>query len=153
MSKVYSLGYEFEHDYLLLGINSALEDYKLAYLLNNNLQLQLKRQTTDLDIKEKNCAFIWYEYYCDKSFTTWSLLANKHIFTSETQGQVNLFAEESKTAYLIPEKKTVDYFLKINGADDENSANLYQKIKKINGVIALYNINPETLRSKDYLIF
>lgn len=154
MSKVYNLGYEFEHDYLLLGINSTLEDYKLAYLLNNTLQLHLKRQAADLDIKEKNCAFTWYQYYCDKSFTTWSLLANKHIFTSDTQGQVNLFAEESKTAYLIAEKKTVDYFLKINGGfEDQDDIKMYQKIKQLNGVLALYNIDPETLRSKDYLIF
>ena len=28
----------FEEEYTLIGIHTALEDYKLAYLLNKNLQ-------------------------------------------------------------------------------------------------------------------
>ena len=154
MSKVHTLCFEFEHDYLLFGINCTLEDYKLAYHLNAGLKLHLTRQQDDLDIKDKHCGFTWYQYYCRKSFATWSLLTNKHIFTSDTLVQTQLFQQESKIAYLVGEKKSIDYFLKVNADfDSEEQLIIIRKIKKIPGIAGVYNIDPVSLKSKNYLIF
>jgi len=154
MSKVLTLGYEFEHDYNLLGITSTLEGYRLAYLLNNILDINLERQEGNIDFTDENCSFALYNYECNRTFSSWSLIANKHTFTSKNIEVTNLFNEEFKVSYLINEKKEVDYFLKIIG--DFNSSTLkltLNNIISIKGLIAAYIINPYTLKSKDYLIF
>jgi len=154
MSKVLTLGYEYEHDYNLIGINCTLDDYRLAYFLNEKLEIHLDRQPKNIDFTDKNCSFTLYSYDCDQTFSSWSLVANKHIFTTENIVETNLFSEESKISYLINEKKKVDYFLKIFGDFTPNSLKLIlEKIKNIKGVITSYPIDPQTLKSRDYLIF
>jgi len=154
MSKILSLDYEFEHDYSLIAINSTLEDYRLAYYLNKNLNINLNCNPKGLEFTDKNCSFTVFNYTCNLNFYSWTLLANKHIFTVINTDKNYLFEEDSKTDYLIDEKKEVDFFLKIIGDFDINSLqSLIQNIKKIKGVITSYAIDPLTLKSKDYLIF
>ena len=76
MSKVLTLGYEHEHDYNLIGITSTLEDYRLTYLLNKNLEILLARQANNIDFKDKNCSFKLFNYVCNITFSSWSLIAN-----------------------------------------------------------------------------
>ena len=78
MSKVLTLDYEYEHDYSLIGITSALEDYRFAYLLNKNLEILLARQADNIDFKDKNCSFKLFNYVCNITFSSWSLISNKH---------------------------------------------------------------------------
>jgi len=154
MSKVLTLGYEYEHDYNLIAINSTLDDYRLAYFLNKKLAIHLERQAKNIDFTDKNCSFTLFKYDCDRTFSSWSLVANRHIFTLKNIEETNLFHEESKISYLINEKKKVDFFLKIFGEFSTNSMkSLLEKIKEIKGVITSYSIDPRTLKSKDYLIF
>jgi hypothetical protein len=154
MSKVIALDYEHEHDYELIGINSTLEDYRLAYLLNKNLPINLVREPKDLDFSNMNCSFAFYNYNCEKTFSSWSLLANRHVFISNTVEKTNLFNEESKISYLINEKKEVDFFFKLQGDFDSKSLKLLlERINKIKGVIASFTIDPLTLKSKDFLIY
>lgn len=154
MSKVITLDYEYDHDYDLIGITSTLEDFRLAYFLNEDLQLNLVREPKDLDFSNKNCSFSLYNYNCKKTYSSWSLLANRHVFVSNTKEVNNLFKEESKISYLINEKKEIDYFLKIIGElDTIQLKQLLVKIKKIKGVIAAYTVNPHKLKSKDFLIY
>ena len=154
MTKVLTLGYEYEHDYKLIGINSTLEDFRLAYFLNKGLCINLERQPLDIDFKNKNSSFTFYKYDCQVTFSSWSLLANKHLFVSESTIEGNLFSEESKISYLVNEKKDIDFFIKIFGDFDLNSLkSIQEKIKNIKGVITSYSINPNHLKSKDFLIF
>ncbi len=154
MAKVLTLEYEYEHDYALIAINSTLEDYRLAYLLNHQLALKLERQKHDLDFPNKESSFPMYAYDCDITFLSWHLLINKNSVTNKTLDNSNLFDEESKVSFLINEKKRVDYFIKIEGGlDDMNLVSTLNTIKTIKGVIASYAIDPQTLKSKDYLIF
>ena len=153
MAKVLPLGFEFEHDYTLIAINSTLEDYRLAYLLNREFDIKLNCQPKGLSFKDKDCTFTFYDYECNINFSSWSLLANKHIYTSINSNVNDLFKEESKINYLINEKKEIDYFLKINGEIDVDEFQITKKIKNIKGVITSFNIIPQTLKSKDYLIF
>ena len=68
----------------------------------------------------KNCSFPLYKFEDETAYTSWSLIANKHVFTENvTEGGSNLFLEETKISYLIPEKKKVDYFIKITGLKDD----------------------------------
>ena len=154
MGKVLSLEYEYEHDYMLIGINSTLEEYRLAYLLNKNLNIKLERMSKDLDFTNKECSFTIYGFDCDITFSSWAFINNKNVAIRQTPDQSNLFLEESKTSFLIQEKKKIDYFLKIDGAiETTQMQSILDKIKTIKGVIASYVIDPQTLKSKDYLIF
>ena len=56
--------------------------------------------------------------------------------------------------YLIPEKKKIDFFIKIvEDIPSEEIQKLVNKIKNINQVITAYTIDTNTLKSKDILIF
>jgi hypothetical protein len=60
----------------------------------------------------------------------------------------------STTSYLIPEKKNIDFFLKIEGGDHENYIQkTINNLKKINQIITSYSIELNTLKTKDHLIF
>ena len=65
-----------------------------------------------------------------------------------------LFKEDYQTATLIQEKKQIDYFLKIDSDFDTQELNeIIKKVNSIKNVITSYNIIPQTLKSKDFLIF
>ena len=53
-----------EEKYSLIGIHSTLEDYKLAYLLNKNLNTRLYKAKEDLEfiIEKKKASFSIYNY-------------------------------------------------------------------------------------------
>lgn len=144
-----------EDNYTLIGIHTALEDFKLAYLLNNNLDIHFSRANFSLDFesKESKASFSIYEYINEEYDFDWYLIANS--FTEEKRNEMDTlaFAAETKT-YLIPEKKRVDYFIKIVG--ESNQELIYKtvdKIKKINQVVTSYTVDTSTLKSKDFLIF
>lgn len=155
MSKIHSFDFEFDHDYTLIGIHSILEDYRMAYFLNKNLKLNLGRFNKNLDFPSKNCSFSFYIYEDEATFTTWSLIANKYVFVDHVSSlNNNLFKEETKTSFLIPERNKVDYFIKINREISEN--NLQNILKTINNtprVITSYTLDPYDLKSKENLIF
>lgn len=155
MSKIHSIDFEYDHDYDLIGIHSTLADYRMAYFLNETLSIHLNRFKEDLEYKSKNCSFPLFTFEDESAFTSWSLIANKFVFTEEVSfNGSNLFQEESKISYLIPEKKRIDYFIKISGLQDDNElSEVLYKINKINNIIASYAIDPMDLKSRDNLIF
>ena len=51
-----------DDDYLLLAIHCALEDYRLAYLLNQYLDINLKRKVHDLDFNKLESSYSIYEW-------------------------------------------------------------------------------------------
>ena len=83
----------------------------------------------------------------------WHLIANSEKKENKVQEEGLLLSTEIKN-YLIPEKKNIDYFIKI--VEDISLKNLTEtvaKIKKINQVITTYIVDKNTLKSKDSLIF
>ncbi|NNC69891.1 MAG: IPExxxVDY family protein [Flavobacteriaceae bacterium] len=154
MSKVVVLNYQNDHDYNLVGLHTSLEDYRLAFFLNSNLNIQLKRNADDLDFYDGHAQFALYTYDCSKDFITWSLIANKYNYVSKDLTSTNLFSEQYQTSVLIPEKKQVDYFLKIE-ADMHmpKLETILSTINNIKNILTSYSINPQTLKSRDFLIF
>lgn len=154
MSKVVVLNYENDHDYNLIGLHTSLDDYRLAFFLNSTLNIQLKRYNDDLDFDTNPAHFSLYTFDCSKTFTYWSLICNKHNYMSETSSTNNLFKEQFRTSVLIPEKRQVDYFLKIEAdIDMPKLETILTKINNIKNMVTSYSINPKTLKSRDFLIF
>ena len=155
--QIHSLGLDdfCEEEYSLIGIHTALEDFKLAYLLNKSLDTSFYKSREDLSFENqrKKASFSIFNYASVKYDFDWFLIANSSKRENQTESNELLLTSETKT-YLIPEKKKVDFFIKISG-DLEYSfvSETVNKIKKIDQVITSYLIDKNTLKSKDFLIF
>ena len=155
--QIHSLGLDdfCEDEYSLIGIHTALEDFKLAYLLNRNFGTSFYKSREDLKFEDqqKKACFSIFNYASTKYDYDWFLIANSSKRENQTESNELLLTSETKT-YLIPEKKKVDFFIKISG-DVEYSyvVEIVDKIKKIDQIITSYSIDKKTLKSKDFLIF
>ena len=155
MSTLHTIGVDIDHDYTMIGIHSMLEDYHMACHLNQELKLYLSRFKDDLDFKSRNCSFSLYTFDDEVTYTNWSLISNKHVSVNDLAlSNRNLFEKETRISYLIPEKKQVDYFIKVDGLEDRKKINTtLQKINRIHKVITSYSIDVMELKSRDNLIF
>ncbi|AOW18027.1 hypothetical protein LPB03_11430 [Polaribacter vadi] len=154
--QIHSLGLDSlcEDEYSLIGIHTTLEDYKLAYLLNKILGTSFSKSKKDLHIEElsKKTAFSLYNYSNLEYEFEWFLIANSSKRENQTESNELLLTTETKT-YLIPEKKKVDFFIKISGNVSYSFVvKTIDKIKTIDQVITSYSIDKNTLKSKDFLI-
>lgn len=148
---------ELADNYSLIGIHSSEEDYRLAFLLNQYLNTKFSKLKQQLDFHNNSASFSVFEFIDERSQLSNHLIANKFIGDAKLSAEPNLFSNEttfSNISYLIKEKKTVDFFLKIEGDITNNELNkTIDKINCINQVITSYKIDPDGLRSKDHLIF
>ena len=146
---------DLEDDYLLIGIHSTEEDYRLAYLLNEHLKTKFTRFKHHLDFKDSTAEFPLFEYKDENNFINYYLINNKYSQLVNNNKTKGLFEGNYSTIYyLIPEKKNVDFFLKIEGCNQQNLVRtLVAKLNEINQVITSYTIDTNTLKSKNNLIF
>jgi hypothetical protein len=153
--QVHSL--ELANEYKLIGIHTSVEDYKLAYLINQNLNTGFSKYKEYLDFNKKIGSFSVFEFIDDKNQLINHLISNKYIGSVSQVSENNLFSEEgsySTMSYLIPEKKKVDFFLKVEGEISHREFNkTIDKLNHIDQIITTYSINPTQLKSKDFLIF
>ncbi|MFL0353319.1 IPExxxVDY family protein [Xanthomarina sp. GH4-25] len=147
-----------EADFTLIGIHTSIEDYRLAYLLNAKLNLNLKRRKKDLDFKDTS-QFSIFEWEDQRQLNTWNLVSNMcKIETDNLVIENNLFNNTRKVSeivYLLPEFKKVNYIVKIS--DDQLSSKKHQRIvsqiQEITHIVAAYQIDIDQLKSKNNLIF
>lgn len=145
----------YEHHYSLIAIHGSLEDYRLAYSLNDRLQIKLSRKQPDLDLDD-SCQLPWFAWYDEVKALEWTLVKNRATMETE-QEQPDLFSITNPTRtsrFLIPELHQVDYFLKI---DNEGSyphvPETLARIKDIKQIVTAYEVDPDKLKSKNNLIF
>ena len=155
--QIHSLGLDVlcDEEYSLIGIHTTLEDYKLAYLLNKNLGISFYKSKEDLSLEEMDhkIFFPLFNYTNIAYDFDWFLFANSAKIESQIASKELLLTSESKT-YLIPEKKKVDFFIKISGVLPYSFiVETVDEIKTIDQVITSYSIDKNTLKSKDSLIF
>jgi len=150
-----------EVDYDLIAIHSSLEDYRLAYFINQQLPIILSKSKEEIGVtvKEGETFFTKYTFDDKSNDVLWSLIQNKNEITiqKKSTGQ-NLFlntnVEIATKVYLIAEMKKVDYFLKI----ENNKTNfivdeVLHKLKTIDRISAVYSVIPDKIKSKNNLIF
>ncbi len=148
----------YDDTYALFAIHCTIEDYRVAYLLNQFLQINLKRMPQDLDFKNEALSYSLFEWEDKNQQMTWNLVSNacKKEEVSES-GVASLFKTQSKIIRnynLIPEFKKVNYLLKIdNDGNVINEKAIIHKIQKISQIVAVYSIDAMQLKSKDNLIF
>ena len=134
---------EFDYDFSLLGIISALKEYKLAWLLNNQLDVQLiKAKDIEIDFLN-NQNLIISNYIFETDHNNLRLLKNKSM---------DQFGDHS--VYLLPELKRFDYFILKQGFEDTfTNQELKEKLSTILKIQYVQLFSVENLKSKENLIF
>ncbi len=132
-------------DFSLIGIHSTERAYRLAFLLNKWTQTYM--------IKSKDeRPFELFEYEDELNFVSFYLIKNKYY--SRKKVSVGFFEEEiMEVNYVIPEKKEVDYFIKIHDCESSFLKSFLNKLKKIREIQTSYEIDVENLKTKQNLIF
>ncbi len=71
------LTFDLEDDFTLIGIHSAEEDYKLAFLLNQQLNSNFVRYQYNLDFKGSEVEFPLFEFKDPNTHINYYLINNK----------------------------------------------------------------------------
>lgn len=148
----------YDDSFTLIAIHSQIEDYRLAYLLNKNLNLKLKRCEKDLDFKYFMASYPYFEYHETLQCRTWYLIANSCVTETESiqsSGSLFDFSQKAyKTHFLVPEYKSVNYFLKVEEeATHFDQLSTIKKIIDIPKIVTSYKVDANQLKSKNHLIF
>ena len=150
-----------ETNYHLIAIHTSLEDYRLAYFINQKLPIVLSKCKNDIQIQFKNgeAQFVNYAHEDKTKDIQWNLIQNKNEVTPKIKPRnQGLFADTSNNfiakVFLLPEFKKVDYFLKIKNLCPVSENNeLTTLLNTIERVSTVYTINVENIKSKNNLIF
>lgn len=149
---------DFEEDdsFILIAIHCSMEDYRLAYILNENLNLKLQRKSMDLDFSKASYSI--FEWEDENELLTWNLVSNSCKVEEEiSNNSTSLFNNQNQviTIYnLVPEYKAANYFLKIHYQTDFiKEKTILNTILSIPQIVTAYSVQPEKLKTKTNLIF
>lgn len=149
-----------EVDFQLIAIHTSLENYRMAYFINQKLPILLNKNKKEILIEngKQKTAFSNFNFEDDKKAVFWTLIENKKEITIAQNAKLsNLFTENeafTNTFYFLPEFKKVDYLLKIEGDDNQiNLEKITKELKKIDHVTTVYSVNKDQIKSKNNLIF
>jgi hypothetical protein len=150
-----------EIDYHLIAIHTSVEDFRLAYLINQKLPINLGKNKDEIhiNIKEGETNFTRFSYYDKEKEVSWNLIQNKNeVIQQKNENNQNLFSninmEVSTKVFLLPEFKKVDYFLKIEHTNEEMILERIQLLlNTIENVSTAYAVDIHKIKSKNNLIF
>ena len=149
-----------EIDYNLIAIHTSIEAYRLAYLINQKLALNLVLIDKEIEINSKEGKINFSSFFYDDQDNNinWLLFQNKYeVIKYQEITPENLFSnmmDFTTRNFLIPELKKVDCFLKIES--DHASfkiAQTMQLLNTIHNVTTAYTVDTRKIKSKNNLIF
>lgn len=155
------LGEFDEIDYHLIAIHTSIEDYRLAYFINQKLPINLGKDKNEIhiNIKEGETTFSRFFYYDAEKAISWNLIQNvNEVVQHKNDNDQDLFSninvEVSTKVYLLPEFKKVDYFLKIENMDETMDLSKIQSmLNTIENITTAYSVETNKIKSKNNLIF
>jgi len=150
-----------EIDYSLIAIHTSLEDYRLAYFINQKLHVNLNKSIKEIQItvKEGETHFSRFHYYEKKKEISWDLIQNKNeVIQQKKEENQSLFSnigiEVATKVYMLPEFKKIDYFLKIENSDENlNLLEIQNELNTIDNISTVYIVDTNKIKSKNNLIF
>ncbi len=126
-------------EFKLLALACSENDYTLSWLINKYLDVELKK-TSPLEILDSKlnleCKFERFYFFDTRKEIQYTLISNK-----------------TENGYLVKEQSPIDFFFKIESIDSEELVALRKKLKEIKEIRAIFEINPEMLKSKNNFIF
>ena len=128
-------------DFELLGIVSPIREYRMAWLVNQELELNLVK-ADDLELEFLNAEKLEIaQYFLSLPHGFIQLLKNKAINSTQ------------QLAYLIPELKNLDYFLLVQDETEElDLINFVKKLSQNPLVQSIVRIDISKLKSKENLL-
>ena len=128
-------------DFELLGIVSPIREYRMAWLVNQELELNLVK-ADDLELEFLNAEKLEIaQYFLSLPHGFIQLLKNKAINSTQ------------QLAYLIPELKNLDYFLLVQDETEElDLSNFMEKLSRNPLVQSIVRIDISKLKSKENLL-
>ena len=155
------LGEFDEIDYHLIAIHTSLEDYRLAYFINQKTGLNLSKNKNEIQItiKEGETKFSRFFYDDKRNGVFWNLIQNKNeVIQQKSESSQTLFSnikmEVSTKVHLLPEFNKVDYFLKIeNLAETMYLKKIQNLLNTIENISTVYTVETNKIKSKNNLIF
>jgi len=148
---------QFSENYYLIAIHSDLDEFRLAFFLNDKLSIGLIRKNNDIILHENKSNYSIYEYLDEAMFLKWVFFSNKSLVAEKTSNNelLNLFSQENivqNEISLINQPKGVDYFLVIENVKNKIYVEkVLKKISEIRGVITAF-ISDKKLENKENLI-
>lgn len=132
---------EPDFGFKLLGIVSPIREYRMAWLINQELELNLVK-ADDLELEFLNAEKLEIaQYFLSLPHGFIQLLKNKAINSTQS------------LAYLIPELKNLDYFLLIQDETEElDLINFVKKLSRNPLVQSIVRIDISKLKSKENLL-
>lgn len=134
---------ELTFDFSLIGLISSHKEYKLAWYINEALDIKLiKEKDIELEfVKGENLVISNYFYETEHSYIR--ILKNKSM---------NDYGD--RPAYLVPELNNFDYLILIQGYEDTITLQeLKNKISEIPKIQFVQTFPIENLKSRENLIF
>lgn len=113
---------DYFENYQMYGLVSSMKDYRLAFFINNELGLDLKKYE-DFQPMPQGGSYSWFCHRHTGELTSYYLFGNHH--------------EKEK---LIPIQKSLDYFFLIKAGNNKKAEELISKLRtivNINGVFLL----------------
>jgi hypothetical protein len=128
-------------DFELLGIVSPIRDYRMAWLVNKELELNLVK-ADDLELEFLSAEKLEIsQYFLSLPHGFIQLLKNKALNSSQ------------QLAYLIPELKNLDYFLLVQDETEQlDLSNFMEKLSQNPLVQSIVRIDISKLKSKENLL-
>ena len=158
MKNELTLNIDYDLNYFLIAIRSKLDDYRFAYFLNKSPFFFFKRMPKDLHcrIDNKNIYFSSFESKKNELKQSSFLIKNQAIYSNSLATRETLFGSSliSNSAFLIPELKEFDYFLKLIGIWKKPAIiSLREYLQEMKFVESETNIDLTTIKSVDNLVF
>jgi hypothetical protein len=140
MAKKIVLNVDYEHTFLAIGICSPQKDYRLCWLLNKNLETDL-RKIRDFSYtppgSRENLGFTVYRYLNERKRMDYSLVSNR-----------------SSGYMLFSEPKNLDYlFLVRNPSDQFTPIGLLTMIRKTPFVQAAFMVDGKLGKQENAFFF
>ncbi len=131
-----------DFDFSLLAIASQLREYKLAWVINRDLDIHLIKQ------KDEIVCFLGNEKLCISNYLYQTEHSRVRLIRNRSREDVGA------SQFLVPELKQFDFLMLIEGFEDSFVVQEAREIiKSIQGIQMANLIDLDQLKSRDNLIF
>ena len=87
---------QFPENYHLIAIHSDLDEFRLAYFLNKNLNISLKRKNNDIYFVEQDASYSSYEFLDETKYLKWIFFSNKSlVLEKKSNNDYGLFGQSN----------------------------------------------------------
>lgn len=133
----FTLSFDEEYPYYLIGINASAKDYRICWSINKALNIALKREES-IDVHSKSKDIIAHSFF---------------VYTNEELNlKFRLIENKRGVSRFLSEVQQADYLLIIDESESVDTEEILQKIKEIRQVLLVFQIDVDDLKNKQNLM-